>query len=283
MALTAKQVAARRDGIGGSELGKIMGLSAFGGPLEVWNLKVYGTSTFKENAAMRLGTMMEPLHAERIQQEEGILLLSSAEYHNDHPRVQLGDAEHISDGTLRNRRFPHLLVTPDYYEFPANPMSNVPRRIRELKCVGAWSGSNAFSKPGRDSTVFYPKDYKVQCKAQMLTTGVYACTLDVLVQSRKLTDKFVNMLWAEWQVDPVRVEWWLRDYCKTLERRTYDVPHNFAKADGLGEFVEAWWAKYVETQQADPAWEAAKKPFQYDSKRAQKVATTEPAGFDGGW
>lgn len=69
MSLTPEQIEIRRKGIGGSEIGAVLGLSRFGSPLSVW-LDKKGLRSFEGNAMTEWGERMEPValawYAERV-------------------------------------------------------------------------------------------------------------------------------------------------------------------------------------------------------------------------
>lgn len=62
---------ARREGIGSSEAGAVLGVSHFATPWEVWDAKVNGTAV-AENAAMRMGHKLEGVVAELFEERTGL-------------------------------------------------------------------------------------------------------------------------------------------------------------------------------------------------------------------
>lgn len=279
MALTAEQLAHRANGIGGSELAAIMGISPFSGPYEIWNLKVNGVDDFAGSPAANFGSMMERSIAKLLAKREGLALYTEPGpclYHGSEwpysPRFRGDLADHLVDGTLRSREFPHMLVTPDYL---------TPDTIHEIKCVGPWSGANAFSAPGEVTK--YPRYYALQTQVQAFLTGAQDIVLWCGVQAWRPPDEEIAWLWASYTAgDTAQVEWWCDHYAaQYIELRRYDIPYREDEARRAGKFVEGWWAKYVETRTPDPFWRPRKRPFQYQGKREEEEQLA-PEGFTGG-
>lgn len=67
----AAWLAERRQGLGGSDIAKILGLSKWGGPADVWLDKRGQKEDQPESEAMRLGTFLEPFVAGRFAEASG--------------------------------------------------------------------------------------------------------------------------------------------------------------------------------------------------------------------
>lgn len=262
MALSQAQLAIRQQGIGGSELSAILGLSPFAGPLEVWNTKVYG-SRFEPNDAMRVGTMGEAALAGIVAEMECVELAEGREYIHDGggeatrslfpeepgARAFNGDlAEHLVDGTFRCKPYPRVLVTPDYIDHRYTT-------AYELKVVGPWSGSHSFSKLGEP--VKYPEYYKRQAQMQSYVLSLPAAKLAVACQPHKLDSDLVADLWEAWEHQKTRshVDFWFRQYIThSCDVRIYNLPISHSQAIQDAEFAQHWYDTYVVTGQRDPAW-----------------------------
>lgn len=72
MSLTAEQLAARRMGIGGSEIAAVLGESRFASPFDVWLSKTQGWRQ-EENEDMRRGTFLEAGIADWYAQRLGVV------------------------------------------------------------------------------------------------------------------------------------------------------------------------------------------------------------------
>ncbi len=91
--LTAEQLETRRTGIGGSEIGALLGMDPFAGPLDVWLRKVEGFAPVV-NTDMERGTFLEQGVADWYAHRIGLSL------------INLND-------TLRHKSRPLMLATPD--------------------------------------------------------------------------------------------------------------------------------------------------------------------------
>jgi hypothetical protein len=265
--LTDAQLAVRREGIGGSELSAILGISPFSGPLEVFNSKTYG-SHFEANDAMKVGTMAEAPLARIVGEMEGRLLRPGHEFQipaNDPlgPHEQLGErsfdatrAAYLVDGTFQNTAYPRVLVTPDYIDAGYTC-------AYELKCVGKWSGANTFSKPGEP--VRYPEYYARQAQMQAWTLNLIRAKLAVAVQPRKLEADLVAELWESWQGgDRDEVDFWFSLYLRhDCDVRIFNVPVSYARAEEDARFAQGWYDKYVLRGRPSRHWKPFARPGFY--------------------
>lgn len=70
--LTPEQIAARRTGIGGSDVAAILGLSPWRTPLDVWLDKTGQSQPVAESAPMRWGSLLEPVILDEFERETGL-------------------------------------------------------------------------------------------------------------------------------------------------------------------------------------------------------------------
>lgn len=70
--LTADQIAARKSGIGGSDVAAILGLSPWRTPLDVWLDKTGQGQPLAESAPMHWGSLLEPVILDEFQRETGL-------------------------------------------------------------------------------------------------------------------------------------------------------------------------------------------------------------------
>ena len=259
MGLTDLQLAVRRTGITASELGAIMGLSAFSGPLEVWLNKMSMGEPVAMSSPMMLGAMLEEAISERIKKETGEDLIHATGL------ASFGDIEgiHLGDGTFRSKKYPRLIVTPDYV--------STERVAHEIKAVGRWSGANAFSPPSA-SKPKYPAGYAIQVVAQVGTLGLDGGRLWALVQNSSIPDKEVQWLYNESLTNREHFMWWARGYVSRQSLRSYEIPYTVEAFEELGETATRFWVDHVETGRPDPAWRPVVRP-------ESKVRPPE----DGGW
>lgn len=262
MGLTNLQLAVRRTGITASELGAIMGLSPFSGPLEVWQNKTGKGEVVTMSSPMMVGAMLEEAISKRIIEETGEDLVHATEL------ASFGDIEgiHLGDGTFRSKKYPRLIVTPDYV--------STKKVAHEIKAVGRWSGANAFSPPSATKPK-YPASYAVQVVAQIGTLGLGGGRLWALVQNGKIPDKEIEWLYQQSKENPENFMWWARGYVSRQSLRSYDIPYTEEKFEELGETATKFWVDHVETKKADPAWRPVKR---HDAEAAIAKADT-----DGGW
>jgi len=140
----------RRSRIGGSDVPKILNLSPWGGPMDVYLDKLGLTEPAPQSRRMQIGLFAEPTIAALYEYETGHTLAQPPElYHPEHPWL----AGHIDRITLGG----DLLV--------------------ELKTVEPWYAEK-FGEPGTDQV---PPQYLLQCATYMAISGFERCDLALLV------------------------------------------------------------------------------------------------------
>lgn len=86
-------LAARREGIGGSDVSAILGLNPWSSAYEVWLDKIGERDPLKQNAAMRWGHLHEPAMRQAFMEDTGLKVRSV--------------------GLLRSKEHPFMQITPD--------------------------------------------------------------------------------------------------------------------------------------------------------------------------
>lgn len=150
--LTEAQLALRRTGIGGSEVGALLGLSPWARPIDVWRAKVEGHE-LEETLPMKRGRLLEPSIAAWYAEDMG------AELHEV--------------GTLRHPSSSVLLATPDRIAC----FSTGEQRVLEIKSPG-YRMAEEWGEAGTDRV---PKYYLVQVAAEMGCAGLERADLAALI------------------------------------------------------------------------------------------------------
>jgi len=148
-------LAARRKGIGASEIAAVLGISPWESPFSLYHRKVNGWD-FEPSAEMEWGNRLEPAVAQK--------------YADAHPEYELGD------GHLEEHPFhPWMLATPDRYVWLVDkPTLNI-SGLLELKTAHSGDG---WGEPG---TAEIPVHYRAQVQWQMAVVNVDWADLAVLI------------------------------------------------------------------------------------------------------
>lgn len=242
-----------------------MGKSAFAGPLEVWQTKMGQAEAFPMSSAMMTGAMLEAAVADRIGVEWNKGMVHATKLSSVLPDLD-ETAIHLGDGTFRSKKYPRLIVTPDYVSEGGEFLI-----AEEIKVVGRWSGANLFSPPSA-SKPRYPEGYAIQVVAQVGTLGLDGGRLWALVQNSSIPDKEVEWLFNESLTNKEHFMWWARGYVSRQSLRHYEIPYSEDEFDRLGEAATKFWADHVETGKANPDWRPVVRP----------QSKTRPPE-DGGW
>ena len=128
----------RREGIGGSDAGAIMGVSPYKGPFTVWSEKMGNADTLEDSEAMRQGRDLEDYVARRFAEKTGRKVLR--EY-----------------GMLRSKAHPCMVA-------------NIDRKVRGMKAgLECKTSKDLYMKRWRDDEM--PMEYYCQCLHYMAVTG----------------------------------------------------------------------------------------------------------------
>lgn len=92
----------RREGIGGSDVAALLGLSRYKTPLQLYQLKIGELEPDPSGPAARRGTLMEPEVVRRFTEITGLEVSPGHDFlrHNDYPRVPI---QANTDGTIEGK------------------------------------------------------------------------------------------------------------------------------------------------------------------------------------
>lgn len=143
----------RRTGIGGSDIGAVMGYNKYKNASDVWREKVYGI-TENETEKMRFGTLLE----------EVVALEFSSRYN-----LEVKKPKYI----LRSRNYPYLIASIDYFVY-----ENGEQGILEVKTTSSFvykSWSN-----------YLPMNYYLQLQHYLLVSGLKWGYIAILINGQQL-------------------------------------------------------------------------------------------------
>lgn len=153
MSLTQEQIAFRMTGLSASDIGAVAGLSPYATALDVWLVK-RGLVTIEENAAMRMGHVLEPvvagLYGADLPAGEVLAM----------PECVWPDSV---NGTVRHATLPWVLASPDRVVM----RDGKPARLVEIKSVSARMAHHWGSEADD-----VPAGYRAQVCWQMEATGI---------------------------------------------------------------------------------------------------------------
>lgn len=155
---SAEWVAERRTGLGGTDMPKILGVSRFGGPFDVYMDKMGLTAPLLETEPMRWGNILEEPVAREYALKSGRVVRRAA-------------------GFLRHPSATYLYANIDRW----SDKKGTPRRVYEGKTSGEFSAKE-FGEEGTDQV---PSDYLVQSMHYLGVTGKDTCDLAVLIGGQK--------------------------------------------------------------------------------------------------
>jgi putative phage-type endonuclease len=148
-------LAARRKGIGASEIAAVLCISPWESPFSLYWRKVEGWD-FEPSAEMEWGTRLEPAVAQK--------------YADAHPEYELGDG-HLEESPFH----PWMLATPDRYVWLVGKSTLNIHGLLELKTAHSADG---WGEPG---TADIPVQYRAQVLWQMAVCDVEWADLAVLI------------------------------------------------------------------------------------------------------
>lgn len=154
-------LAARRDGMGGSEVGALVGISDYETAFSVWNTKKHGGKDLSALAAVEWGHRLEDVVAEKTAENIGLV-------------------SRFAGGLWADRENPVLRVTPD--RFATKPRSWRAEALIECKTAGDdeyWADGTI--TPGGQGDGSAPLSYQAQAQWQMGIIGLDVCYLGCLV------------------------------------------------------------------------------------------------------
>jgi putative phage-type endonuclease len=154
-------LAARQEGVGGSEVGALVGISEYETPFSVWNTKKHGGKDLSGRAAIEWGHRLEDVVAQKTAEEVGL-------------------TSRFAGGLWADREKPFLRVTPD--RFACKPRSWRAEALIECKTAGDdehWASGTI--TPDGYGTGSAPLSYQAQCQWQMGIIGLPVAYLGCLV------------------------------------------------------------------------------------------------------
>lgn len=156
---------ARLGGIGGSEVGALVGISDYETPFSIWNIKKHGGKDLSGKTAIEWGHRLEDAVAEKIADEIGLV-------------------SRFAGGLWADRERDFLRVTPD--RFACKDRSWNAEALIECKTAGDdehWESGTIL--PGGGGTGSAPLGYQAQAQWQMGIIGLPVCFLGCLVLGRE--------------------------------------------------------------------------------------------------
>jgi putative phage-type endonuclease len=152
---------ARQGGIGGSEVGALIGISEYDTAFSVWHTKREGGKDLSGRAAIEWGHRLENVVAEKTAEEIGLV-------------------SRFAGGLWARRDNPVLRVTPD--RFATRPRAWKAQALIECKTAGQddhWE--SGVISPKTINTGSAPLSYQAQCQWQMGIIGLPVAYLGCLV------------------------------------------------------------------------------------------------------
>lgn len=165
-------LAERRTGLGGSDIGAILGLSKYRSPVEVWLEKTGRSPGADETLQMRFGTYAEQFVADEYTAATGrrVQRYNAMLRHPDYPMV-IGHVDR--------------LVIPDGAKVASHRGEIRTDRLLECKTASAFAASDA-SEWGPGGTDQIPTSYLVQVSTYEALTGCQYADLAVLFGNQEL-------------------------------------------------------------------------------------------------
>jgi putative phage-type endonuclease len=158
-------LAARRDGIGGSEVGALVGISDYDTSFSVWNTKKHGGKDLSGMTAIEWGHRLEDVVAQKTAENVGMV-------------------SRFAGGLWADREKPFLRVTPDRFACKARQWRA--KALIECKTAGDdehWADGTIH--PAGHGTGSAPLSYQAQAQWQMGIIGLPVCYLGCLVLGRE--------------------------------------------------------------------------------------------------
>lgn len=188
-------LAERMTGLGGSDLGAVLGLSRFRTPLDVFLEKTGRAAPAESNLAMRFGTMAEQFVADEYAAATGRRVEGYTKMlrHPTAPVIGHVDRLVIAEGQLRASH------------------KGIIRTDRLLECKTAHPMALSGGDWGDSGTDLVPPAYLVQCAAYMALTGCHTADLACLFGNQELRIYTIARdLALEAQLIEEATGWWVR-------------------------------------------------------------------------
>lgn len=148
----------RRSGLGGTDMARILDLSRFGGPMDVYLEKIGQAAPLIETEPMRWGKLLEPSIAEEYARKTGRKTRRAAPF-------------------IRSRVRPEFYANIDRWSLA----KDTPKRVLECKTTSVFTADDF----GEENTDQVPPDYLVQTMWYSYVTGSDQADLAVLIGGNK--------------------------------------------------------------------------------------------------
>lgn len=257
----APWLAARRDGVGGSEVAALVGISEYDTSWSIFNKKVRTDPDVElTGAPIEWGHRLEDVVAQKVAEEIGMV-------------------SRFGGGLWANPEKPFLRVTPD--RFATKPRSWKAEALIECKTAGDdehWESGTI--RPGGHGTGSAPLHYQAQCQWQMGIIGLKKAYLGCLVLGRERSFFTVEIDFnPEWFAELAReAERFWTENVLTGEPPMHDLRHPKTEellktlqpkvvkpSVDLPEDTEEWLADYLrlkdEAEKAQENLDAVKNYF----------------------
>lgn len=240
---------ARRGGVGGSEVGALLGVSEYETPFSIWDIKMNGGKDLSDVAAVEWGHRLEYVVAEKVAEEIGLV-------------------SRFAGGLWARRDDPVLRVTPD--RFACKPRSWRAVGVIECKTAGDdehWESGTI--RPDGHGTGSAPLSYQAQLQWQLgilgLEVGWLGCFVLGSERAFYTVECHFNPEWFEEMAAEARRFWRenvLADvipmhdlrHPKTEELLKRLSPKVVRPSVDLGDDAELWLAEYTKAKaEADKA------------------------------
>jgi putative phage-type endonuclease len=198
---------ARQEGIGGSEVGALVGISEYETAFSVFNTKKVGGKDLSGKAAVEWGHRLEDVVAQKIAEEVGLV-------------------SRFGGGLWASKEKPFLRVTPD--RFACKPRQWKAEALIECKTAGDddhWVSGDIL--PGGKGTGSAPLSYQAQCQWQMGIIGLPVTYLGCLVMGRERQFFVVKVHFDKAWFDELAAEaerFWF-EHILTSEPPMHDLRH----------------------------------------------------------
>lgn len=187
---------ARRAGLGGSDIGAILGLSKYRTPVDVWMEKTGRTPGQEETLQMRFGTYAEEFVAREYCAQTGraVQRYTNMLHHKNAP--VLGNVDR--------------LVVPEGAKIASHKGEIRTELGLECKTASAFAAMDA-AEWGEEGTDLVPPSYLVQCTTYMALTGCNAWDLAVLFGNQEVRVYHITRdRELEAEIIARAAEWWNR-------------------------------------------------------------------------
>lgn len=188
----------RREGLGGSDLGAVLGLSKFRTPLQVWEEKTGRAQPTESNLAMRFGSMAEKFVADEYTAATGRRVEGYTRM------LRLGEGIPLIGHVDR-------LVIPEGAGAASIRKTGEIRTDRLLECKTAHPMALSGGEWGESGTDLVPPAYLVQCAAYLALTGCAVADLACLFGNQELRVYTIRRdLELEASLIEQATDWWNR-------------------------------------------------------------------------